>query len=1157
YLLPASHPQKWLEEDWPLDTSSVELPGEALATPEEDLSLMGTREPLSEAEQADLVSADSLPFMAEAAIILPDIPDFDESEPLIPENISDLETLDALPSPQEGDVFSLPDNSLPDRLNLRGSTDTGFDVAVDADLPVDSIFPDLPEEGFNFDRGEDIPPPSEETDETEGPLSEVELAELFPPTTIESSEQDVNSESDINPEVDVDLDLFGTEIQETPEGLDISEVDSETDDSDAVGSVETETEIGDEILEMPLVGDLSASAEDETASPASSEDPFADFNLSVEDESVSPDLSEDPLTAFDLSVEDENTSPASSEDPLAAFDLSVEDESASPASSEDPFADFDLSMEEIPPTEIENDEAFQSAFQDDFFSETPENAAFQDEDTGVREENIDLPGLDSLFDAVDEEILEASFAEELPPSEVEDTPIEEEMFSLENSGDSEVSAIEDALSSPPSVDSLQTDGEENTTENILSQEEIESTENLEDTAPPEVPEAIFAREEIPPTPPASPVTTDAAAMVNEPLSTSELLATTVSDETASDEGEPPVSSLPEEEWFLGLDIGTTGLSAVLMNRVSGAAHPLYWSERASVAGANTTFRLPAVAALKTNTQATDAAWQLQAIGTAALAEGAADSNVWLLNNLKPLLKVGIPHTTASGDWQPIINWTAQQTLPLQQVLAGVQALATLVRQSTASRVELGAAGLETTQLHQVLDNLQGVIVGHPTNWPDTYCINIREAILAARLVGDTNQVFFVEEAIAAILSGLPDPNEPPPEQSGQAQTLYQCNWQGGTIVISAGASCTELGMIDLPHPLDTLEREDFTLRHFSYGGNALDLDIICQLLMPSERRQSRAPGDRRQSSGQGWSWHPTLPEVTHAEWSSLELESLDCPQLTEPDESTRIHMRQHLEASRLGQSLLEAARYLKFVLQNQSQFQLDLADQSWQVLRRDLESRILIPYIQRLNQYLNALLSTTGLSSQGINQVICTGGNVSFATIAKWLRQKFPNATIIQDTYPSNRPPSCSRVAYGLVNLCRYPQVLDVARHQYSDYFLLNELVQTMPDQPLPLNGILHLLEERGVNVEACQSRILAILEGHLPPGLIPNATARAHLNMATLNHETYQDLGVGTLFTRQSGDIYMLNPQQRDLIRDHLVALLANKRQSLNEPLIAQLVVP
>lgn len=114
---------------------------------------------------------------------------------------------------------------------------------------------------------------------------------------------------------------------------------------------------------------------------------------------------------------------------------------------------------------------------------------------------------------------------------------------------------------------------------------------------------------------------------------------------------------------------------------------------------------------------------------------------------------------------------------------------------------------------------------------------------------------------------------------------------------------------------------------------------------------------------------------------------------------------QRLEASPLGQSVLDAARHLKIILQHQPQFELELADQHWVVRSKDLEDRIILPYIQRINGHLNRLMSEAGLSSQGINQVICTGGSASLPKMARWLRQKFPNATIVQDTYHSDRPP--------------------------------------------------------------------------------------------------------------------------------------------------------
>ncbi|MBE7380638.1 MAG: hypothetical protein F6J95_004435 [Leptolyngbya sp. SIO1E4] len=1047
----------------------------------EDLSAQAEASSPSEAELAELFSAEALAFGTDAELILPDIPDFDERETFLPE--SPPEPLDAVadPSAESSDIEA--EASAPG-LGLTGAVETGFNVVLDETAWA------LPSEAEPIDLSDLEHPSDLDIPESEDSPEE-SVTDILDAAAIDSHESE-----------DSVADILDAAAAELPEG-----------DLNSMPPPPDEMSIEEGLGADGLLSDAFSATAEEAA--------IGEFDFGSEDTDDLDETAAGPLSEAELT----ELFPPTFEEPEASAET-----------------DLDLSMEEIPEIEIENDEAFRSAFQEEASSTRQEASP-----SPMAERSTDLPGLDDLFDAADEEILEASFGEATTPAE-EDVALEADMFSLADLEDADVTAAGDEASSASPLSPSESE-QAAAAADFLLLDDLSLDDAVE-------PEAVAAREETPPAPAVTAPDAESGATPGAPLETSNVLATVADDEIPAGEA-PPLSSLPsEEEWFLGLDVGTSGLSAVLMDRVSGAAHPLYWSERASASGADTTFRLPAVVALKAGAQSAQSLWQLQAVGTAALAEGAADFNTWLLSTLKPLLKVGIPYSTDSGEWEPIIEWADNQTLPLQQILTGLQALVSLVRQSTGTRVELGAAGLETAQLHHALDHLQGVIVGHPSGWSDTYCINMREVILAARLIEEPSQVFFVEEAIAAILSGLPDPNDPPPEQNRQVQTLYQCNWQGGTVVISAGASCTELGIVALPYPLDTLSREDITLRNLPYGGDALDLDLICQLLLPPERRQPRAP-DSRQSQTPGWSWHPTLPDVTDARWESLGLDALDLPQLAEPDESTRIHFRQHLEASRLGQSLLEAARYLKLILQNQSQFQLELADQSWRVLRRDLESRVLVPYIQRLNQHLNALLSTTGLSSQGINQVICTGGNVSFATIAKWLRQKFPNATIIQDTYPSNRPPSCSRVAYGLVNLCRYPQVLDVPQHQYSDYFLLNELVQTMPDQPLPLKGILHLLEERGVNVDVCQSRIVALLEGHLPPGLVPDATARAYLSSATLNSDTYAGLSASTVFTRQSGQIYMLNPQQRDLIRTSLATRLANKHQALSEPLIAQLVMP
>jgi hypothetical protein len=637
--------------------------------------------------------------------------------------------------------------------------------------------------------------------------------------------------------------------------------------------------------------------------------------------------------------------------------------------------------------------------------------------------------------------------------------------------------------------------------------------------------------------------------------------------------EPPSEETlqPGEEptgWFLGLDLGTTGLSAVLLEQPAGQVYPLYWIDNTtSGATADKFFRLPALASVRV---ATGGDYQVQSVGSSALTISwgevdAAEENTVMLKGLKSFLKLGIPLGATAGDtaqpqiqW-PQIQWTNDLHLPLQAFQEAFQRLLATLPQSFQAEAPftLGAVGLEPATLALALNQLVGVVVSYPANWPDSYTFNLREAVLGAGLVASPDDVYFVEDAIAAILSGLPDPQAPPADSQGQPihqQTLYACQWTGGTVAISAGATVTEVSLVNLPENLADLAYADFALHSMSYAGDAIDLDIVCQLLHPTERRQPRADHSYRPSSeaASGWSWQTAMPELSAAHWADLDLDSLEFPRPAEPDQARRQLLLQRLESSPLGQSVLDAARHLKIILQHQPQFELELADQHWVVRSKDLEDRIILPYIQRINGHLNRLLSEVGLSSQAINQVICTGGSASLPKMARWLRQKFPNATIVQDTYHSDRPPSCSRVAYGLVNLARYPQVLDLTRHQYSDMFLLMELLRTFPDQPMPLDGILHLLKEQGLNVEACEPHLLALLEGRLPPGLLPVAANNPVVLPTT--DETIAALAATPLFSRPNPQIYVPNQQQCDRLRTYLGRLLADKQQTLVDPLLVRL---
>jgi hypothetical protein len=289
-------------------------------------------------------------------------------------------------------------------------------------------------------------------------------------------------------------------------------------------------------------------------------------------------------------------------------------------------------------------------------------------------------------------------------------------------------------------------------------------------------------------------------------------------------------------------------------------------------------------------------------------------------------------------------------------------------------------------------------------------------------------------------------------------------------------------------------------------------------------------------------------------WQSLGLDQLHLPQAGEADRAKRHRLRQRLNGLPLGRAAIDAAREIKRTLQEETQVELTVGDQTWVIKRNDLETKVFLPYIQRVNRQVNGLLSQKGLTAQAVRQVVCTGGSASLGAIARWLRQKFPNATIIQDTYSGEYSNSCSRVAYGLANLCHYPYVLDTNRHQYSDYFLLLELLRVLPDQPLPAGGILHLLEQRGINTQACQAHILALIEGHLPPGLVPTEGDRPLISAQSPDIGTYQQLAELPLFREQGGQIYIADPQQGERLRNHLETLLATKSQVLIEPLTVEL---
>ncbi|AFZ25791.1 hypothetical protein Cylst_3667 [Cylindrospermum stagnale PCC 7417] len=634
-------------------------------------------------------------------------------------------------------------------------------------------------------------------------------------------------------------------------------------------------------------------------------------------------------------------------------------------------------------------------------------------------------------------------------------------------------------------------------------------------------------------------------------------------------------------WYLGIDLGTTGISAALMNRSSCVVYPIYWSaeNQPGVTSFQQSFRLPAEVYLPTASVPHAEMESIEAIDSTSPAAVAQDkipenkamSAPDLTNNLysaqlKPYLQVAIPYKSTQQKWEPVLQLNDFSAGPLIWVVRSLSKLLLTLKSdqiSTTPALIAAAIGIDTATFSTIINQITGVICTCPSSWSEQYRFNVREAVLTSKLVSHPQQVFFIEEAIASLLPELDSANAQIVQLSDhQGLRLAKTSNHpllGNTLTINIGATATEMALVDLPENLGQLAHNDFMLHGFAYAGKGIEQDIICQLLLPPKSRQSRleTQADSQSTTSNPWQWQPAIPGLDEMHWHSLGLEALELPRVGEPDPITRIRLQQRLESSLLGQAVLDASLALKLILQHQDSFTLELADQRWILQRRDLESQVFVPFVRRLNRELNKLLVARGIPTEAINQAILTGGVASIGTVNRWLRQKLPNAKIIQDSYlGDNGAPICSRVAYGLAMLPLHPQVLEVPRQQYSDYFLFTELLRLLPERPLSFSEVLQLFEGRGINTRTCQQRLLAFLEGELPPGLVPSTLESTWLTQNSQENSDYKAIAIAPLFEKQGSLTYRPNSQQLLTLRHYLDAIKASTQQSLEEPYTVNFVL-
>ncbi|NEN92780.1 MAG: hypothetical protein F6K48_29345 [Okeania sp. SIO3H1] len=522
---------------------------------------------------------------------------------------------------------------------------------------------------------------------------------------------------------------------------------------------------------------------------------------------------------------------------------------------------------------------------------------------------------------------------------------------------------------------------------------------------------------------------------------------------------------------------------------------------------------------------------------------------------------------ATTSHEPILQLSEHQQISLKLVHQGLVTLLTTLQtqafvQDSISLTDgetqtiitlpndyiCGAVGLDQETFVSALAQLKSVLIGSPTNWPEAYHFNLREAVLEAGLVKDVSQVIVVEEAIAIALSELTSVTEDP-----KTSTISEFR-RGKILIVNVGATTTEMALVNFPDDGQNLTYSHFHCHSFAYGGHALDQDIVCQLLLKNENisPQTQKENNREQST-QLW------------------------PRPGYPDLSIRYQLQQWLQSSSYRQELLAAARNLKVILPSENEFILNIGDRQWHLQQQDLEKKVLEPFIQQLNQELNNFLSRVGISPVGINRALCTGGNGSWSRISRWLRQKLPNAIIVQDAKVNSEnvelgeeerqgADNClseiedikltiGRVAYGLAILPLYPQIIDIPQQQYNDYFLLWEILRVFPDRALSLRKVYQLLEEQGINTRVCQENIKTILESKLPPGLIPLEEDIMLLSEVSRQNSDYQSLRAKPLFCQETdGSGYRLSNEQAEYVKEYLHKLVANTRQKFEEPLLQSL---
>jgi hypothetical protein len=276
-----------------------------------------------------------------------------------------------------------------------------------------------------------------------------------------------------------------------------------------------------------------------------------------------------------------------------------------------------------------------------------------------------------------------------------------------------------------------------------------------------------------------------------------------------------------------------------------------------------------------------------------------------------------------------------------------------------------------------------------------------------------------------------------------------------------------------------------------YGRLSLELDLISQIWLTNDRLN-----------------HQLASQAGHTPPPSAQ------PKVGEPDPEARIALRQWLQTTPLGRSLLcEARASLRTLQAGQDHTVAHCGEVEILVSQHQFERRVLIPAIAQLNRELNHFFSRMGLAVQNLDRVVLSGEAVRWPTFETWLRQKCPNATIERPMHDDQRTTEITAGLADLIETVNLDREFNLDRQRYDAYFVFHELLCNLPQQAMTQREARTRLERAGIPLPIVDRHLPELLTNHLPPGLIPAAPLSTWLDPDSIAHPIYQVLRESALF--------------------------------------------